>query len=264
MLLSLLALAGFAHIAPAEDAKPVPIPVANKNDLAKAIGKDIVILGKVSSAGKSNSGHVFLNFATNPQFTVFVDSKVVAQFKGVDPAKTYANKTVLVRGRVEKFREKLQIRLLSPMQISISEAKPDNGEVENALPKPIELKAIGRDGWISPAGLKYVGKDPEGLNRKDHVLRHSKDIPDRDGPHGVFDGGEELAFAWIDEAWRKIKSDRLRPETENGRDVYVIPMGCRVGFLGGKTGAERKHPPLTKVFLVVREGTSEVITAFPR
>ncbi|MCA9072423.1 MAG: hypothetical protein KDA84_26040, partial [Planctomycetaceae bacterium] len=110
----------------------------------------------------------------------------------------------------------------------------------------------------------YVGRDPEGRTRKDHVLRHAKDVPDRDGPHGVFDGGDSVAFAWIDEAWKKIKADRIRPQTENGRETYTISMGRRVGFLGGRTGAERKHPPLTKIFLVFRQGTSEVITAFPK
>ena len=103
-----------------------------------------------------------------------------------------------------------------------------------------------------------------GLTRKAHVLRHARDIPDRDGPHGVFDGGDEVAFGWIDEAWKKIKTNRIRPQTDDGRDVYTVSMGRRVGFLGGKTGAERNHPPLAKIFIVVRKGTSEVITAFPR
>jgi hypothetical protein len=263
ILLGLAALGGCAQYSPGEEAPPAAIPVANKSDLAEAIGKEITVRGKVTAVGKSNSGHVFLNFAANPQFTIFIDSKVVPQFQNVDP-KSYENKTVLVRGRVEKFREKLQIRLPSPERISIAEAKPDAGGAENVLPKPVELKPLGKAGWISPAGVRYMGEDAEGLSRKDHVLRHAKDIPDRDGPHGVFEGGEELAFAWIDEAWRKIKTDGIRPESENGRDTYTVPMGRKVGFLGGKTGAERKHPPLTKMFLVVREGTSEVITAFPR
>jgi hypothetical protein len=259
--LLLVLVVGCSRNVPAEEAAPTTIPVANKQDLAQAIGKDVRVLGKVSHAGKSSSGHVFLNFAANPQFTVFVDKQVVAQFQDQDPAKAYEGKTVVVSGKVERFKEKLQISLESPMKISLAEATVGDGEEEL---KPVELESLGKGDWISPAGVKYVGKDPDGLSRKDHVLRHAKDIPDRDGPHGVFDGGEELAFAWIDAAWRKIKTDKMRPQTETGRDTYTVSMGRRVGFLGGKTGAQRKHPPLTKIFLVVREGTSEVITAFPR
>ncbi len=259
LFLLLLAL-GCEGVTPAEDAPPAAIPVANKKDLSEAVGKEVQVLGKVSLTGKSSSGHVFLNFAANPQFTVFVDKKVVAQFQKQDPTKIYMGKTVRVHGRVEKFKEKLQIRLQSPTNISIVEAK---NEKDNP-PQPVELKSIGKDAWVSPAGVRYLGRDPDGLNRKDHVLRHAKDIPNREGPHGVFDGGEKLAFAWIDAAWKKIKADRIRPEKESGREVYTVSMGRRVGFLGGETGAKRRHPPLTKIFLVVREGTSELITAFPR
>ncbi len=260
-LVMVLIGAGFLRSGNAEDKTPAPIPVVNKKDLSQALNKQVMVTGKVSRAGKSSSGHVFLNFEGNPQFAVFVDRKVVTQFQKVDPSTAFNSKTVIVRGTLERFKDKLQIRLKSPMDLSISEApaKPDEKQ-----PKPVMLKSIGKDAWISPAGVRYSGRDPEGLTRKDHVLRHAKDIPKRDGPHGVFDGGEELAFAWIDEAWQKVKTARLRPKTEEGRDVYTVSMGRRVGYLGGKTGAEKNHPPLTKVFLVVRRGTSEVITAFPR
>jgi hypothetical protein len=251
-----------AGIPAAEESAQAAIPVANKADLNKAIGAEVTIAGKVSRAGKSSSGHVFLNFDANSQLTVFIDAEVVKKFAGGDPDKTYAGKTIEIRGKLEKYRDKLQVRLGSPEEITIQKEKPNGGNAET--PKPVELKSLGKEEWLSPVGVRYVGRDPEGLSRKDHVLRHAKDQPNRDGPHGVFDGGEELAFAWIDEAWEKAKKEKIRPNTQDGRDAYTISLGRRVGFLGGKTGAERKHPPLTKVFLVVRQGTSEVITAFPR
>lgn len=255
-LILLLTLSWIYPLLPKEKSD-TQIPVANKNELSQAVGKEVSVVGKVSRTGKSSSGHVFLNFAANSQFTIFIPKTVVSQFQD-DPQKSFQGETVVVGGKLERFQNKIQIRLASPKQITITKAKAPE------QPKPVELKSLGNDAWISPAGVRYVGRDPEGRTRKDHVLRHAKDIPNRDGPHGVFDGGESLAFAWIDEAWKKIKADRIRPQTESGRETYTVSMGRRVGFLGGRTGAERKHPPLTKIFLVVRQGTSEVITAFPK
>ena len=238
------------------------IPVANKQELQKAVGKEISVVGEVLRTGKSSSGHLFLNFVANGEFVVFIPSDVAKKFPQDAPATALQGDSVLVRGRLERFRGKLQIRLDSASRLKTVKPKP--GSKADELPKPVELKAIGRDAWISPAGVRYSGRDPMGLTRKAHVLRHARDIPDRDGPHGVFDGGDEVAFAWIDEAWKKIKTNRIRPQTEDGRDVYTVSMGRRVGFLGGKTGAKRNPPPLTKIFIVVRKGASEVITAFPR
>jgi hypothetical protein len=128
----------------------------------------------------------------------------------------------------------------------------------------VELKKIGPDAWISPAGLKYQGRDPEGRTRVDHVLRHARDIPDRDGSHGVFDGGPNAVFGVIDEAWRNVEKTKLRPTLEGDRSLYTVPMGRRVGYLGGSAGASRGHPPLTRIFLVIETGTKNVVTAFPR
>lgn len=238
--------------------KPTPqIPVANKKELSQAAGQEVAIVGKVSRTGKSSSGHVFLNFAANSQFTIFIPKTVASQYQE-DPQKTYQGETVLVRGKLTRFRNKLQIQLASPKQLTITKPK------EPARPRPVELKSVGNNAWVSPAGVRYIGRDPDGRTRKDHVLRHAKDIPEREGPHGVFDEGASLTFAWIDEAWRKIETDRIRPQTKDGRDIYTVSMGRRVGYLGGKTGAKKRHPQLTKIFLVVRQGTSEVITAFPK
>ena len=132
------------------------------------------------------------------------------------------------------------------------------------MPQAVELKKIGTNTWLSPAGLKYQGRDPEGLTRVEHVLRHARDIPGRDGPHGVFDGGEDRVFAVIDEGWRLAQEKRIRPDVERDRSVYLIPMGRRIGYLGGQTGASRGKPPLSRLFLVIETRTKSVVTAFPR
>jgi len=131
-------------------------------------------------------------------------------------------------------------------------------------PKTVRLKQIGPDVWVSPAGLRYAGRDPQGRTRVEHVLRHARDIPERNGPHGVFDGGPERVFAVIDEGWRVAQRKHIRPEIERDRSTYLIPMGRRIGYLGGRTGAQRGHPPLSKLFLVIETKTKNVVTAFPR
>ncbi|WP_166823224.1 hypothetical protein [Thalassoroseus pseudoceratinae] len=261
ILLTLFLSTGFVDHSAAKDAAKPPIPAANKNDLQQAVGQEISVLGEVARTGKSSSGHVFLNFVANGEFVTFIPRDVVAKFPKNSAPTSLQGQNVVVRGRLERFRGKLQIRLQSADRLQIIKRKPGK---QDKLPEPVKLKSLGRDTWISPAGVRYSGRDPNGLTRKAHVLRHARDIPNRDGPHGVFDGGDDVAFAWIDEAWKKIKTDRIRPQSDDGRDVYTVSMGRRVGFLGGKTGAERNHPALRKIFIVVRKGTSEVITAFPR
>ena len=96
------------------------------------------------------------------------------------------------------------------------------------------------------------------------MLRHAQDVPDRDGPHGVFDGDQATALAVIDEAWQRVQQKKLRPRVEGDRSSYLVPMNRRIGFLGGRTGAQRGHPPLSRVFIVLETGTRRIITAFPR
>ena len=251
----------------AEKKAPPQIEAASLQELRGRVGETIVVTGEVDRVGKSSGGHRFLSFSGNGELTVFIASDVVPKFKGGTPETLFAGKTVAVRGTLERFRGKLQIPVRSPEMITLVEKKrgpPDGERREAGRPEPVELKPDGRDAWISPAGLRYAGRDPQGLTRKEHVVRHARDLPDRDGPHGVFDGGEDLAFAWIDAAWKKIERDKLKPVLEGDRVTYTVSMGRRVGYLGGRTGADRGHPPLSRIFLVLRKGTTEVVTAFPR
>ena len=238
------------------------IQVTNRQDLRTRVGQTVTIVGDVDRIGKSSSGHRFINFTGNDEFSVFIASQDVNQFKDGPPEKIYDGKSISVRGTVERFRGKLQIQVRTPKAIELVE-QPRGPPGDEAL-KPVKLTPAGPDVWTSPAGLRYAGRDPEGLTRKDHVLRHAKDIPNRDGPHGVFDGGEELTFAWIDAAWRQIERDKLPRIVDGGRETYTVRMNRRVGYLGGKSGAARRNPPLTRIFIVVRKGTKDVITAFPK
>jgi hypothetical protein len=73
-----------------------------------------------------------------------------------------------------------------------------------------------------------------------------------------------VVFGVIDEAWRKVEQQKVRPTIEGDRSLYTVPMGRRVGYLGGRAGASRGHPPLKSIFLVVETGTKNVVTAFPK
>ena len=117
---------------------------------------------------------------------------------------------------------------------------------------------------MSPAGLRYQGRDPQQLTRVEHIMRHVRDQPNRDGPHGVFDGGKGIAFAVIDEAWALAQKKKLSPKREGDRSSYTIRMNRRVGYLGGTVGKAKGHPPLDRVFIVFETGTKNIITAFPR
>jgi hypothetical protein len=124
--------------------------------------------------------------------------------------------------------------------------------------------------WESPAGLKY-GPDPSPNfgNRIQHVLNHAKDIPNRPGKHGVFDGREE-ALHLTDEAWRKVLSGdsnvirTVNPARGNvpARDVYLVPMNKRTGYVGGQWGNANGLPEATHLRLVIENGRN-VVSSFP-
>lgn len=247
----------------AESELPV-VEVRSIQDLRSRVGKKLTVEGDVSRIGSSQSGHRFINFHGNSEFSVFISSEDVSKFQPAPPEKAYAGKTIAVTGTLERFNNKLQLRVNAPEAIRIVERVRGPPAGEGKRPEPVELKSIGREAWISPAGLRYVGRDPEGRTRKDHVLRHAQDDPDRPGPHGVFDGGEELAFAWIDTAWEKIQKQKISADQDDGRETYTVSMGQRVGYLGGESGRRKGNPPLSRIFIVLRKGTTEVITAFPK
>jgi hypothetical protein len=247
----------------ASDQTPERVSVKEVLTLRQMIGRQVSVSGRVTSTGISDrSGHHFLNF-DNREFSVICMAADLGKFTSGKPAERYKGQEIEITGVLEQFRDKLQIRLSDPAQIKMVEAAPSKPAPAPGSPR-VELKKIGPDAWISPAGLKYQGRDPEGRTRVDHVLRHARDIPDRDGSHGVFDGGPNAVFGVIDEAWRNAETKKLRPTIEGDRSLYTVPMGRRVGYLGGRAGASRGHPPLTKIFLVIETGTKNVITAFPR
>jgi len=288
--LILLTLAGSLFCSQDVIAKEQPIVRVAANNAAAVkehTGKIATVHGKIKSASISRSGHHFLNFySSNVVVVCFKDN--VKKFDGGGPAKLWSDKDIEVTGKLEIYKGKPQIKLTLPAQVrlpsavkrpgdadktgddpdakggfSLSDVKVGGGKEDAKTKKAFELKQTGKLTWLSPAGLTYKGKDAKGLTRVEHVLRHAADQPNRAGSHGVFDGGNDIALAVVDEAWKLAKEKNIKPRKEGDRLAYTIPMGRRIGYLGGKSGKSRKNPPLKKVFIVIR-GKSEVITAFPR
>lgn len=136
--------------------------------------------------------------------------------------------------------------------------------VETTAPKSLLFGILsdqGGDRFASPEGLLYVRGSQEG-HRLKHLERHTVDVPDRPGSHGVFDGGMEGALATIDKAYRKAKTGANTSRTEeDGRTIFTVDMGSRVGYVGGSEGRRRKNPMARRVRLVLEK--NRVITAYP-
>jgi len=141
----------------------------------------------------------------------------------------------------------------------------------DALPAPPQvapnlkyglLREIGRERFMSPAGLIYTPGSREG-HRLKHLERHTVDDPDRPGPHGVFDGGMEKALQTIDNAYERAKKNqRTTKKEDRGRTVYTVDMGGRVGYVGGRDGNRRRKPAARRVQLVLED--NRMITAYPK
>ena len=244
--------------------KAAALPRIHASETAKLKareGTEIAVYGKASKTAISNgSGHHFLNFPDS-EFSVMCRAEDVASFKNGGPAKLYEGKLVEISGTIALHKGKPQIVLSAPSQVKVLK----DGSASDQ-PAAFKLKPDGKDTWTSPAGLVYKGRDPKGLTRLEHIMRHARDIPNREGSHGVFDGkGDATAiFSLIDEGWLLAQKKGIRPRVESGRVAYTIPMGRRIGYLGGENGQRKNHPALKTLFIVMNRGTREVITAFPR
>ncbi len=123
------------------------------------------------------------------------------------------------------------------------------------------LRQVSPDRYVSPAGLLYTPGSAEG-HRLEHVRRHTKDDPNRPGSHGVFDGDMKGALTTIDDAYQRAQQgQRTTKQQEDGRTIYTVDMGGRIGFIGGRDGNRKRQPMARRVRLVI-EG-NRVITAYP-
>jgi len=108
-----------------------------------------------------------------------------------------------------------------------------------------KLEYLGSGTWQSSQGLIYGQGSAQG-NRVLHVLEHA--VPNANkANHTVFNVARDEILPLVDEAW----SMRGNPLV-NDPGAYIIPMGRVVGTSGESA-----------VKIIVRPGTSEIITAYP-
>ncbi len=70
------------------------------------------------------------------------------------------------------------------------------------------------------------------------------------------------ALKTIDRAYERAKTgQRTTKQIEEGRVVYTVDMGGRVGYIGGQDGNRTKKPMARRVRIVLDQ--QRVITAFP-
>jgi hypothetical protein len=149
-----------------------------------------------------------------------------------------------------------------PKSASQQKEKSKAASKQNAKPGPPGgLIEVGKRTYRSPAGLVYAPGSEQG-HRYNHVMRHAHDDAQRP-VHGVFDGTPDEILTVIDEAFQLAKKGgkNVSTERDGGRTIYLVDLGRRIGYIGGKAGKRQKNPAARHLRLVV-EG-QKVITAFP-
>lgn len=159
--------------------------------------------------------------------------------------------------------ERSETPKFSPTKPDANASKTRHDEVADADDGLLygRLREISPDRFMSISGLLYTPGSAEG-HRLEHLRRHTVDQPGRAGSHGVFDGDMDGAIETIDLAYERAKKgQRTTQTTDQGRTIYTIDMGQRIGFIGGRNGKQKRNPMARRVRLIV-EG-NRVITAYP-
>jgi DNA/RNA endonuclease YhcR with UshA esterase domain len=109
----------------AED-QPKPVGPA---EAAKKVNEEVTLQMEVKSA-TLRGGVCFLNseedYKDAKNFTLFIDKEALAKFKEgkiEDPAAHFKGKTVLVKGKVELYRDRPEIKVSGPDAIKLVEKK---------------------------------------------------------------------------------------------------------------------------------------------
>ncbi len=154
--------------------------------------------------------------------------------------------TILILSSVSGFSERVFI----------------SGDEIASLEKSGRLIKTGLDSWKTRGGLVIKGRDPAGITRLEHIMRHSVNIEKRK-KHGVFSIGKPEIIDLMDRTWTEIKSGRINGNSRGGRTAYTYRTGAVVGYMGGRAGKGGGRQNLKSVRIVIKDGTPEVVTFFP-
>ena len=133
------------------------------------------------------------------------------------------------------------------------------GHVDAAVSIPSYLTRNSDGAYTSPGGLTYPTELGYG-NRAAHVLDHFEESAEKSS-QGVYTIGKDEVFPMIDDAYARIGEDpdRYHAEDQGKRQVYDVPMGQVIGYVGGQEGSNEQVSTLR----VVLQNGNEVVTSFP-
>lgn len=99
--------------------KTPSIEARKTEKLFASIGKEVAVRGKVLSVGKSNADKIrFLDFTTDRQHG-FVAAIFPAAYKATGDLEKYKGQRVEVRGTLEAYKAKTQIKVTKASQLTI-------------------------------------------------------------------------------------------------------------------------------------------------
>jgi len=87
-------------------------------DLKAQEGQKVMVFGRIEGSGKSPSGTNFVNFQ-GAEFYLTAFKSDLDPFQEGEPAEPYEGKRIVVTGMVSIYRDKPQIKLVSPDQVRI-------------------------------------------------------------------------------------------------------------------------------------------------
>jgi DNA/RNA endonuclease YhcR with UshA esterase domain len=101
-------------------AEKTPTIDARKTDkLCASLGKEVAVRGKVVSVGKSDADKIrFLDFTTDRQHG-FVAAIFPAAYKAIGDLEKYKGQRVEVRGILEAYKAKTQIKVTKASQLTL-------------------------------------------------------------------------------------------------------------------------------------------------
>lgn len=105
----------------ADESTPGQFPILAATDtegLKAKDGQKIVVWGKTTGCGKSQSGTNFVNFE-DAEFYLITFKSDLAPFDDEEPADAYDGKRLVVTGVVSIYKDKPQFKLTSPDQVKI-------------------------------------------------------------------------------------------------------------------------------------------------
>ena len=119
---------------------------------------------------------------------------------------------------------------------------------------------LSKGAFHSASGLVFKLGSRDG-NRLSHVFAHCTENLSKKF-HGVWTINKEKIVSKLDEAWKYIKENNIKPQVDpkSGNWNFIINANEEVGKEGGKLGSGEK---LDHILLSVEPNTSNVITAFP-